>query len=100
MASELHVPPASSVPEERPHAAEERAELGRAARAAVPRSSHAAWVPPPERFDPVALLEEQAAARIPELVPIRHGRMLASAFSYFRGAAAPMAADLAATPRS
>src|SRR4051794_22317983 len=79
---------------------EERAARGRAARTGVPRSSHAAWEPPSDRFDPVALLEEQAEGRIAELVPIRHGRMLVSAFSYFRGAAAPMAADLATTPSS
>ena len=76
----------------------ERVAQGRAARAAVPRSSHAAWEPQQHRPDPVALLEEQARSRIPNLVPIRHGRMLVSPFAYFRGAAAPMAADLAATP--
>jgi uncharacterized protein (DUF2252 family) len=79
---------------------EERVALGRAARAEVPRSSHAAWEPSPGRPDPVALLEEQAKSRISELVPIRHGRMLVSPFTYFRGAAAPMAADLATTPHS
>jgi uncharacterized protein (DUF2252 family) len=79
---------------------EERVAHGRAARADVPRSSHAAWEPALDRPDPVALLEEQAKSRIPELVPIRHGRMLVSPFSYFRGAAAPMAADLATTPSS
>ncbi len=57
------------------------------------------WTPAPDR-DPIALLEQQATTRIPELVPIRHGRMLASPFSYFRGAALPMAADLATTPTS
>jgi uncharacterized protein (DUF2252 family) len=79
---------------------EERVARGRAARAGVPRSTHAAWEPQPDRRDPVSLLEEQAKSRIPELVPIRHGRMLVSAFTYFRGAAAPMAADLATTPNS
>jgi uncharacterized protein (DUF2252 family) len=77
---------------------EERVALGRDARATVPRSSHAVWEPPSNRRDPVALLEEQATSRIPELIPIRYGRMLISPFSYFRGAAAPMAADLATTP--
>jgi uncharacterized protein (DUF2252 family) len=78
----------------------ERAARGRAARAEVPRDSHAAFDPPPDRPDPIALLEEQAASRVPELVPVRYGRMMASPFSYFRGAALPMASDLAATPAS
>jgi uncharacterized protein (DUF2252 family) len=56
--------------------------------------------PPPDRPDPVGLLEEQAVPRVPELVPVRYGRMLVSPFSYFRGAALPMASDLAATPVS
>jgi uncharacterized protein (DUF2252 family) len=77
-----------------------RAASGRAARARVPRSSHAAFQAPPDRPDPIALLEEQAATRLPELVPIRHGRMSASEFAFYRGAAAIMAADLAATPSS
>ena len=78
----------------------ERAERGRAARAAVPRTSHAVYDPPADRPDPVSLLERQAASRVPDLVPVRYGRMLASPFSYFRGAALPMAADLATTPVS
>ncbi len=78
----------------------ERAARGKAARAEVPRDSHAIFDPPPNRPDPVALLQEQAAARVPELVPVRYGRMLVSPFSYFRGAALPMASDLAATPVS
>ncbi len=60
--------------------------------------SHAQWAPPQDRPDPVAALEEQAKARVPDLVPIRHGRMAASPFAYFRGAAAVMAWDLAHTP--
>jgi len=79
---------------------EERAALGRAARAATPRSSHAGWSPPEDRPDPVSLLQEQAKSRVPGLVPIRHARMLISPFSYFRGAALPMASDLAHTPVS
>src|SRR5215218_3128026 len=79
---------------------EERAARGKAARSRVPRSSHATWEPPRERRPPDELLLEQAADRVPELVPIRHGRMLASPFAFFRGAAAPMAADLAETPQS
>jgi uncharacterized protein (DUF2252 family) len=67
-------------------------------RSAVPRSSHADGEPDPNRIDPVVLLRRQARRRIPELVPIRHGRMLASPFAFFRGAAAVMAADLARTP--
>ena len=78
----------------------ESAAKGKAARAAVPRSSHAVFEPGPDRPDPIALLEEQAVARVPELVPVRWGRMLVSPFTYYRGAALPMAADLATTPVS
>ena len=78
----------------------ERAARGRAARATAPRDSHAMFDPAADRPDPVDLLERQAASRVPELVPVRYGRMLVSAFSYFRGAALPMASDLAATPAS
>jgi len=80
--------------------AEERIARGRAAREAVPRQSHAAWSPAADRPDPVALLDEQAEHRLHALVPIRHGRMLVSPFTFFRGAALIMAADLARTPRS
>ncbi len=79
---------------------QERAALGRAARTRVPRSSHAAFEPAPDRADPVALLEQQAGTRVPDLVPIRYGRMLTSPFAFFRGASLIMAADLAGTPRS
>src|SRR5690348_11777699 len=72
----------------------ERAARGKAARAEVPRSSHAEWEPPPHRPDPVELLEEQAQSRVPELVPIRYGRMLVSPFTFYRGAAYLMASDL------
>jgi uncharacterized protein (DUF2252 family) len=71
---------------------------GREWRILVPRSSHAQWAPPEDRPDPVAVLEEQARIRVPDLIPIRYGRMAASPFAYFRGAAAPMAWDLAHTP--
>src|SRR5215469_15384658 len=71
---------------------------GRERRRLVPRQSHAQWAPPEDRPDPVAILEEQARTRVSDLVPIRHGRMVASSFAYFRGAAAPMAWDLAHTP--
>jgi uncharacterized protein (DUF2252 family) len=84
-----------------PHLTEaERAARGKAARAEVPRSRHAVFEPPPRRTDPVKLLERQAKTRVPELVPIRYGRMLVSPFTFYRGAAMIMAGDLAATPRS
>ena len=73
-------------------------ERGKTARRAVPRSSHAIWVAPPDRKSPVAILAEQATTREPDLVPIRHGRMLVSPFTFYRGAAAIIAADLAGTP--
>jgi uncharacterized protein (DUF2252 family) len=76
----------------------ERAARGKAARSRVPRSAHGKWEPPAERVDPVAILEQQARSRLPELVPIRYGRMAASPFTFYRGAAAVMAADLARTP--
>lgn len=71
---------------------------GKRARERTPRSSHGGWAPAADRRDPVAILEEQAADRVEELVPIRYGRMLVSPFAFYRGAAAVMAADLAATP--
>ena len=79
---------------------EERAARGKAARAEVPRDSHAVFDPPPDRPDPIGLLEEQAKQRVPELVPVRWGRMMVSPFTYYRGAALPMASDLATTPAS
>lgn len=75
----------------------ERAARGKAVRAEVPRDAHAEFVPAPER-DPLALLEQQAETRVPVLVPIRYGRMSVSPFTFYRGAALPMAADLATTP--
>jgi hypothetical protein len=80
--------------------AQERAAQGKALRATVPRASHAAWDPPRDRSDPIGLLEAQAVTRVPELVPIRYGRMMASPFAFYRGAAAIMASDLAHTPIS
>ena len=73
---------------------------GRERREAAPLLSHGQWEPPPDRPDPVDILEEQARIRVPELVPIRYGRMAASPFAHYRGAAAPMAWDLAHTPTS
>ncbi len=78
----------------------QRAALGRAARAAVPRSAHAEWAAGTERADPVTLLRAQEATRVPELVPLRHERMLESPFTFYRGAAVIMAADLATVPSS
>ncbi|MGA9858024.1 MAG: DUF2252 family protein, partial [Solirubrobacteraceae bacterium] len=78
----------------------ERAALGKAARAEVPRADHGEWLAPSGRRDPVELLEEQAASRVPELVPIRYGRMLVSPFTFYRGAAYLMAADLERSPRT
>ncbi|QDY77715.1 DUF2252 domain-containing protein [Streptomyces qinzhouensis] len=79
----------------------ERAERGRAARKTASRSSHAAYDPAPGRPDPIGIVEAQSAARVPELVPVRYGRMSESPFRFYRGAAAIMASDLAAaTPAS
>jgi uncharacterized protein (DUF2252 family) len=77
---------------------DERVARGQAARQEAPRRSHGRWEPAPDRLDPVTLLEQQAASRVPDLVPIRYGRMLASPFTFYRGGALIMAADLAATP--
>jgi uncharacterized protein (DUF2252 family) len=78
----------------------ERIRAGKAARKRAPLDSHGAWRPPSGRPDPVALLEGQAKTRVPELVPIRYGRMLVSPFAFYRGAAVIMASDLAKTPNS
>lgn len=77
---------------------EERLAAGRALRDSVPRSSHANWTASATRRDPIALLEESNRGRLPELVPIRYGRMLRSPFTFLRGSAALMAHDLATTP--
>ena len=77
----------------------DRVARGKDARAVAPLESHAEFAPGPGR-DPVGLLLSQAASRVPELVPVRHGRMLVSPFTFYRGAALPMAADLAGTPAS
>jgi hypothetical protein len=79
---------------------EERAARGKAARVALPRARHAEWSPSQRTHKPLDLLAEQAQTRVPELVPIRHGSMAASAFAYYRGAALPMVADLATAPNS
>ena len=77
---------------------DERKGMGLAARDRAPASSHAKWYPAVDRPDPVGLLEEQNTTREPDLVPVRHGRMMVSPFTFYRGAATIMAADLAGTP--
>lgn len=79
---------------------EERIALGKAAREQVSRKTHGEWAPAADRPDPVELIAEQATTRLPELVPLRHARMSASAFAFYRGAALVMAADLATVPHS
>lgn len=78
----------------------DRAALGREARRQVPRSAQGTWEAPAGRPDPVALLERQAGTRVAELIPLRHGRMLASPFAFYRGGALIMAADLASRPHT
>ena len=75
-------------------------ERGREGRGRAPRSAHAEWEPAAGREDPVAILRRQAETRVQELLPLRYGRMAVSPFTFYRGAAAVMAADLAATPSS
>src|SRR6476469_2650518 len=80
--------------------AEERKARGKASREKAPASSHSGWKPATDRPDPVALLEAQNLTREQDLVPVRHGRMLVSPFTFYRGAAKIMAADLKDTPRA
>ena len=77
---------------------EDRRRAGRARREAVPRSAHAEWEAPPDRSDPIAVLEAQGAARVQELLPIRYSRMSESPFTFYRGGAAIMAKDLSTSP--
>ena len=77
---------------------EQRRARGREARDRTPPSSHTGWAPAADRPDPVGLLQEQNRNREPDLVPVRHGRMLVSPFTFYRGAAKIMAADLNDTP--
>jgi uncharacterized protein (DUF2252 family) len=79
---------------------ESGSQRGKQARKVIPRSAQAEWKPGPDRVPPLEVLAEQDETRVPELVPVRYGRMLASAFTFYRGAAAIMAADLAASPDS
>ena len=97
----------TAVPRVVTHLTEEESKAkGKKARDTAPRDSHAVFEPRSDRPDPVALLEEQGTTRVPELVPIRYGRMVVSPFTFFRGAALVMASDLsgtrarACTPRS
>ena len=76
----------------------ERYAAGKALRNVCPRRSHAAWKPPADRRDPVELVLAAEKGRMPKLLPLRHGRMVRSAFTFYRGAALTMAADLASTP--
>src|ERR671913_512053 len=78
----------------------QRRERGRAARETAPRGGHAEWAPAPDRPDPIDLLEAQDRDRIPDLIPIRYSRMMASPFAFLRGAAIVMAYDLASTPKT
>src|SRR5687768_16015591 len=79
---------------------QERVERGRAARRTAPRSGFGAWEPAPDRDDPVGVIVAQNDIRNPDLVALRHGRMAISPWNFYRGAAAVMAADLAALPHS
>ncbi|MFM9127562.1 MAG: DUF2252 family protein, partial [Solirubrobacterales bacterium] len=85
------------LPDEIPPRMAERFAAGEAVREAVPIADHAGWSAPADRPDPVAILQQQAESRVPELVPIRYGRMLVSPFTFYRGGAAIMAWDLSRT---
>jgi uncharacterized protein (DUF2252 family) len=79
---------------------DERYAAGKALRKACPRESHAAWKAPAGRKDPIEMVLAAEKGRLPDLLPLRHGRMVRSAFTFYRGSALPMAADLASTPSS
>ena len=91
---------AAALPEAARLVSEESWERGQAARKDVSRSAHGEWMPAADRPDPIMVLQGQATTRVQELVPIRYGRMLVSPFTFYRGGAAVMAADLARTPDS
>ncbi|WP_051027226.1 DUF2252 domain-containing protein [Nocardia higoensis] len=93
-------PPATTTPADPGAPAESPKEIGRAARRRIGRSELGAWEPAADRRDPIAILEQQARTRVPDLVPIRYARMAAGIFPFLRGAPAVMAADLAATPNT
>lgn len=92
-------PPPSALGQSLPTRAEQRA-LGKSLRTQVPRDAHARWAAAADRLDPIVLLEESSRERLPELIPIRYGRMVQSPFTFYRGTALNMAADLAMTPVS
>lgn len=92
--------PAATIPQTHTLSLAERRALGKEARQQTPRDTHATWTPPADRADPIELLIANSEGRVEELVPIRYGRMLASPFAFYRGAAAIMASDLAHTPNS
>jgi uncharacterized protein (DUF2252 family) len=94
MTTDVHLPDPEYLPR---RTVRERVARGRERRRVVPHARHAAWTPPSGRHDPIAILERQSAERIPELVPLRYGRMAFSPFAFYRGGAAVMAADLAGT---
>src|SRR5664279_41167 len=83
-----------------PSTVAERRAWGKQARKRAPRGAIAGWRPPADRCDPLTLLREQDRSRLPDLVPVRYGRMVASLFGFFRGTAAVMACDLSRTPAS
>ena len=84
--------------EQTPTTRAERKEIGKALRQQVPLKSHSQWTPAEDRPDPLALLQAQDKGRIKQLLPIKYGRMLESPFTFYRGSAVVMAADLADTP--
>ena len=93
-------PPAAALPPPPQLSVEQRRRRGRTLRETLPRRTHAAWRAPADRRSPVDVLEAQDAGRLPDLVPLRYGRMLASPLAFFRGAAAVMAMDLAGLPKT
>ena len=97
--SQLAEDPVSRLPATSLLTWEERYQLGRSQRETIPRSAHAEWSPPQDR-DMLALIKASNEGRVEMFVPIRHGRMLASPFTFYRGAPAVMAYDLAHTPSS
>ena len=94
--------PTPPVPEALPRVASRQGRIawGKALRKVVSRSAQGTWEPPSDRPDPVEILQEADLGRLPHLLPIRYGRMLASPFAFFRSAAAVMASDLASTPNT
>jgi uncharacterized protein (DUF2252 family) len=100
LSTDQGAPGATTEPTQTPASHQQRRERGRAARRVAPRDSHAGWAPSPDRADPVDLLEAQAKDRLPDLVPIRYARMMASPFAFMRGSAIIMAHDLASTPET